>query len=103
MSQALKVSQRAEVDISAFDYHSNPTAVWDAPPTWSCSDPSKLAVEPQGNGLAALCTPQGPLGAVTLTVSGTSDSVAKSFTLDINLLAGRVDHGSLVMGSPSNF
>lgn len=81
----------------------NPAKV-DGIPTWSSSDPSVVAIEPDGDGLSAVATSVGPLGMAQITCSADADlgegTRVITGVLDVEVLASEAVIALVAAGAP---
>ncbi len=79
--------QQALAHIEATDAEDNP-ASFDAPLTWTSSDPSIVLVEPTSDGMSAIIkSPSpGPLGSAMVTASGQSGGQTFQGTLAVDIV-----------------
>ncbi len=104
-SMDLKVNKVLPVSIKIADKYGNAAAV-DGAPAWSVTDASLGSVVAAEDGLSAVFTPAGPVGALKLQVSADADlgEGVKSIAgeLDINLLAGDAETVVVIGGEATD-
>lgn len=96
-------SQNVTLTIKPVDKKGNPAPV-DGVPVWATSDDTKATVAPAVDGLSAVVSAVGPLGAVQISVSADADlgTGVKSITglLDIEVIAGEAAALAIEAGAP---
>lgn len=99
----LKTNDMLPFTISPADADGNPTAgAFDAPPVWSSSDVTVVAVSASADGLTGNCTsPTGKLAGATISVSGLVNGVSIQGTAQINVVPGDIASIVLVPGTPT--
>src|SRR6266478_125156 len=73
-------TQKCTLSIAPVDAKGNPAPV-DGAPSWSVSDPALLDVAPAADGLSAVVTAKGPLGAGQVNVQADADLGAGVVTI----------------------
>lgn len=101
MSLILTDSQQVALAVTATDKRGNPTGQFDQSPSWSVSDPNILAVAPAVDGMSAVVSAAGPLGAAQVNVTALVNGNTIAGTLDVEVHAGEAVNISLVAGAPS--
>ncbi len=94
-------SQKATITIEPVDTKGKPAPI-DGIPVWAVSDDTKGVLTPAADGLSAVFAASGPLGSVTVSVSGDADLGADVIgifgEIVIVIIAGRAVGFKLTLG-----
>lgn len=96
-------NQQARLKIGPRSKRGNPAAI-DGVPVWSVSDATILTVEPEADGLTAVCKARGPVGDAQVSVEADADLgvgiIPVIATLDVKIKGGRADRIDLIAEPP---
>ena len=102
-SMFLKATQKLPLSIQIVDKFGNPAQV-DGAPKWAVTDASLADIVAAADGLSAMVTPKGPLGAFQVQVSADADlgEGVKAIlgSLDVEVLAGEATAVVIAPGAP---
>lgn len=103
MALQLQDVEKVALLIAPVDAVGNPAKV-DGVPVWETSAPSIVTLEVAADGLSAVASTEGPLGAVRITVTADADLGAGIETitgvLDIEVIASKAVSLSITAGTP---
>ena len=97
--ETISVIQDVSANFGAVDAKGNPVPLptFSAPPAWSSSDTTVLTVAAAADGMSAVVTAVGKIGAANITVTGTpTGQTAISGSAQVNV--GTAAAASLVIG-----
>ena len=103
MSLVLTDMQKVQLSIQPVDGAGNPAPV-DGPPIWESSDPGVLTLEASTDGMSAIASAVGPLGAAQVKVSADADlgEGVETITgiLDVQIVADKAVSLAVQAGVP---
>jgi hypothetical protein len=104
MELVITDSQEFKVEIQAVDKAGNPGTLASVP-VWSVSDPTILTVVPAADGMSAVVSAKGKLGAAQVNVTGEGDPTPGvntiTGTLAVEVVGGKAVSLKLTAGTPT--